>query len=170
MPFALAGDKDVIGHLHPRVIVQRAQGNDTLEPPVLPPVLPPIDPPKHQDGSTSTASRLRFITCTVTTTVPTIRPTLLTTGSGQSRQTPAAHPPCNPGRCTVARQTTLPNNALHRAFTPQNLSNLTHGQPPVRHRRTLLQILEGSYGRWVVPRLCAPGLRPPAPFRCLPQK
>ena len=29
---------------------------------------------------------------------------------------------------------------------PQDLSNLTHGQPPVRHRRTLLQILEGSYG------------------------
>ena len=52
---------------------------------------PPIALPKHQDGSTSAASRLRFITCTVTTTTPRIRPTLLTTGSGQSRQTPAAH-------------------------------------------------------------------------------
>ena len=29
---------------------------------------------------------------------------------------------------------------------PQDLSNLTHGQPPVRHRRTLLQNLGGSYG------------------------
>jgi len=52
----------------------------------------------------------------------------------------------------------------------QDLSNLAHRQPPLRHRDALPKRSGGSHAQQVVPRRLAPVLRPLPPFQCPPTK